>query len=378
LSTGLFLTVCCTLIFILFIYAWEKFIQEQRQITSEADDIWPNLPTKITAFDPLANNGMVHDAFSAESSSTNSAWHQEECQKKTDENHLLQTNLQQTLQEFENYRLIAEEKLSHLQLQLEEMQTSALEQKNEIQRREENIQQLDAKIHDLSYEIKTLLYLHDNEKIDSDKNPMPTVIAENDFLLNNHTQSVSEPTSKGLFDRDLLEKKTAEQVPETIYSLTHPVSSTAEALHLLKKCIDVSQKLMGANGYGVESARYQAFPSYYHAIDQRRLFDVLRDETGALIILYSQQEQKLLFANQQVKTILGWSQEKFISDFALLLEDSHLEWQKALHELNTLPDTRIRILIKGKHGQEILLNCHLGNISRGLFRKHIIGVLYPA
>ncbi len=151
----------------------------------------------------------------------------------------------------------------------------------------------------------------------------------------------------------------------------------AEAMNLLKKCLDTTQQLTGAYYCANEASRYREFSSSYYAMDRRRLFETLRGETRAMLIVYSQKEQRLLFVNNASKSILGWTPKKFIAEFSSIMQVGMSEWTKALHTLNTAPEAQARLLAKTRDGQELLLHCHLGVVSSGLFRHHIMGVLYP-
>jgi len=104
----------------------------------------------------------------------------------------------------------------------------------------------------------------------------------------------------------------------------------------------------------------------------------LRGEQGALIVVYSQKENKLLFVNNEAKALLGWSPEKFVADFSSIVHEGFNDWRRALSMLANASDSQARILAKAKQGQEMILNCHLGVIPTGLFRNYVIGVLYPA
>jgi hypothetical protein len=239
-----------------------------------------------------------------------------------------------------------------------------------MEKRQEQIQQLDSKVHDLSYEIKTLLYLHEDEVSSSKtstraKTEVPAATLP---IFSSH-ESSHESLGRPLA---LAENRMCAQHNK----IESPVHTSVEAAKLLKHCIQLTEKLTGANYHSNESSRYREFPSSYYAIDQRRLFDSLRHETYALIVVYSQKEQKVVFANNEVKTLLGWSPEKLVADFPTLIQGGMQEWKRAIALLTTTSESQARFLFKARNGQEILLNCHLGLIPTGLFRNYVIGVLY--
>lgn len=231
-----------------------------------------------------------------------------------------------------------------------------------MEKRQDHIYQLDTKIHDLSYEIKTLLYLHEAET-----NPVTPSFLKKENPSKTFLAPVSNPEPI----------ETTEDAEEPAISPAAPIQTSQEAMLLLRKCVNIAQKLTGANYYSNEATRYREFSSSHYTIDQRRLFESLRSENGGLILVYSQKESKLLFVNNQCRNLLGWSSEKFVSDFPEFIKEGLVDWKKALVNLGTMPESQARLLAKTKHGHEVILNCHLGVIPTGLFRNYVIGILYP-
>lgn len=291
----------------------------------------------------------------------------QELEAQVEENKQLELKAFQIAQDFADYKLFSEEQLKQKQLQLTALQQMIDDQRTEMEKRQDQIYQLDTKVHDLSYEIKTLLYLNEEEP--------PQVRFPSMF---------KEPEAPHAFAKGALpaaQEQTSgasQAVSHEAYASENPVRTPLEASALLRKCINMAQKLTGANYHGNESSRYREFSTSYYAIDQRRLFDNLRGEPGALIIVYSQKENKLLFVNNESKTLLGWSPEKFVADFSSIVHEGINDWKKALSMLANASDSQARLLAKTKQGQEIVLNCQLGAIPTGLFRNHVIGILYPA
>lgn len=287
----------------------------------------------------------------------------QELQKQIEENKQLEIKVQKIAQDFDDYKLFSEEQLKQKQLQLNSLQQTLEDQRAEVEKRQEQIYQLDTKVHDLSYEIKTLLHLHQEEVTPKKSTIMMTEEMPRFAFHGIPTEPLGQV--KAPYLENPLDQESVVQTP-------------GEAAILLKKCINIAQKLTGANYYSSETSRYREFSSSYFAIDQRRLFDSLRSESSALLIVYSQKENKLLFANHQSRIFLGWSPEKFLSDFSSIMHEGIQDWKKALQLVATASESQARILAKTKQGQEVLLNCHLGVIPTGLFRNYIIGVLYPA
>ena len=288
----------------------------------------------------------------------------QEFEKLTEENKQLELKALQIAQDFADYKLFSEEQLKQKQMQLTALQQMIEDQRTEVEKRQEQIYQLDTKVHDLSYEIKTLLYLNEEERVPN--KPQSTFKEEMPYTVKGTPSSAPE------------QSQAAQAVQHEVHFLENPVKTPLEASALLRKCINMAQKLAGAHYQGNESSRYREFSSSFYAIDQRRLFDNLRGEGGALIVVYSQKENKLLFANNESKTLLGWSPEKFVADFPSIVHEGLNDWRKALSNLATAADSQARLLAKTKQGQEMILNCHLGIIPTGLFRNYVIGILYPA
>lgn len=388
LSFGLLLIACGSLSLILLVYYWELALKEKIQTEhakpSHLISFNPEKENKVTSLDSSHNFSPLIDSetlsikddikdlslleTNLKESQSEQMRLEEEVQCKsqkiehlTEENQLLSIKAQQTIQDFADYKLFSEEQLKQRQLQINVLQQMIEDQRGEMEKRQDQIYQLDTKVHDLSYEIKTLLYLHETESAPAKK--------EETFKT-----KINGPFLEDLDDYPMQ----AAFIPSNNHSSSDKwIRSAPEANILLKKCITMAQKLTGANYYSNEATRYREFSSSNYAIDQRRLFDGLRNEEGGLIVVYSQKEHKLLFANQQSKTLLGWSPDKFTSDFSTIIQEGSTDWKRGLNTLTSATESQIRLLAKNKNGQEILLSCHLGIVPSGLFRNHIIGVLYP-
>lgn len=263
--------------------------------------------------------------------------------------------LEQIMLDFTEYKLSTDEQLKNKTLQVAHLEQTIQEQRLEIEKRQEHILELDNKVNDLGYEIKTLLYLHDNEPKAMEKQATQTAVAVKPQVYMKQLEEVEELST---FDSD-----------------TH-VRTSSDALMLLRRCINTAQKLLGNPYYGNEASRFFEPSLPHYTIDQRRLFDVLRNENGATVFVYSQRDNKMLFVNNQVKHLLGWSPEKFVLEFTALLPKGAEAWNDAVNQLTTDSETHMRLLIKSKEGQEVMTQCQLGAIQAGLFKNHVIGILY--
>lgn len=291
----------------------------------------------------------------------------QEFEKQAEENKQLELKALQIAQDFADYKLFSEEQLKQKHLQLTAFQQLIEDQRTEMEKRQDQIYQLDTKVHDLSYEIKTLLYLNEEESIPA---KMPGAFKE--------VEGAHSLLKGSLHEAQEQSPSASHASQQDVHAFENPVRTPVEASALLRKCINMAQKLTGVNYHGNESSRYREFSSPLYAIDQRRLFDNLRGEAGAVILVYSQKENKLLFVNNESKTLLGWSPEKFVADFSSIVHEGINDWRKALSMLASASDSQARLLAKTKQGQEMVLNCQLGVIPTGLFRNYVIGILYPA
>ncbi len=192
LSLGLLLVVLGTLSLIFLLFYWEQSLREKKTnnslLLSQAS-LLTDKDAKVTLLNPdltfnpiVQSEDLEHARFKENSKELNllqatlatSQKQQEELiqsleikdqalRKQEDENKQLQIRIQQSVQDFADYKLFSEEQLKQKQLQLTSLQQTVEDQRSEMEKRQEQIHQLDTKVHDLSYEIKTLLYLHDDE-----------------------------------------------------------------------------------------------------------------------------------------------------------------------------------------------------------------------
>lgn len=346
LSIGLLIVTGGSLTLYFFICYWEEALRSKMQTsTSLAEN-----ESKVTSLEPALNESLkeLHllQTNLKESHDLQLRLHDElnlktfELQKSQEDHQMFSAKAEQIGQEFIEYKIFSEEQLKQKNLQVNLLQQTIEEQR-------EVIQQLTTKVNDLGYEIKTLLYLQENE-------PKPAEIP-----------SKIQPI------------KPIEEVEDlTRFASDTQVRSHGDALMLLRRCVNTAEKLLGHSYYGSESSRYFEPSLPHYTIDQRRLFDVLRNENGAVVFVYSQRDDKMLFVNNQVKTLLGWSPEKFVSEFFAFLADGQTAWQEAMHQLSSDNEAQARLLIKSKEGQDVIAQCQLGTISAGLFKNHVIGILY--
>lgn len=224
-------------------------------------------------------------------------------------------------------KLEGDEREEALKVRLEEMELGA-HQKQQI------IQQLETQIHDLRYEIKTLLQL--------------TEVDYSKFVMEQPKEAVQPAAPfQGVVKRD------------------------EEARLLLRRCLDLAQRV--STGYRSASQNISADPS---ALDLRRLIDALKEESGALVLLYNPTEKKMLYASKEGRNMVGWAPESLAHDFAAIAEEGLPFWDSAISQLATKPQSSLVLGLKTKGGDEIAFNALLGSVSNGVFRGYVIAVLY--
>lgn len=362
-SFGLLLVTMGTLVFWFFLQGWEEGLLEQKSELIEESLL---VEKKVEEIEKI--NSQDFSEISIKNESLNVLENkQKQLLKELDEKNALYIVLEESyrqlqlkhkkmVQEFTEHKFLAEERLKQKHLQIAELQQAVENQRNEMETRQQQVSQLDTKVHDLSHEIKTLLNLDPEEK--------------------NHFSPLSKKKNGAVPLQPF--SQTSFQNPEGLCVTSDEVrSGVAEATYLLRKCVEAAQKMTGANYLAKETSRYREFSSSYYAIDQRRLFDEFREETGAMILVFSPKEHKPLFVNPRCKSILGWLPEKVMSDFHGIIHESANEWKKGIGQLKGASETHLRLLAKTKEGKEVLLDCLLASVPHGLFRGYVIGVCYP-
>lgn len=364
LSIGLLLVVLGTLSLMFLLSHWEHTIRDKKEnvkakgpLPVDVNDT-NRLEPKVTQLNPSLTSGFGVPFQEEQSSKENeeilkSSQASQKIERLQEENLALQAKIE----EFGEYKIFAEEQLRQKHIQAMNLQDLLHQQTNEMEKREEQIHHLDTKIHALSGEIKNLLHVHQ-------KDPSIQKSAFFGKILEENEGQTGSPAGETDSAGESHPKETAVQTP-------------LEAAKLLKKCIHKVQKLTGGNYTSQEPSRYRTLSTGNFAIDQRRLFDMLRTETGGLLVVCGQNEEKLLFAGPESKTILGWKPEKFVADFPSIMQGKWQDWQKAIRTLSHNSESQARLLAKTKQGDEVFLDCHFGVVPSGLFRNYVIGVLYP-
>lgn len=271
-----------------------------------------------------------------------------------EEKRVFQQQLERISQEFALYKSGCQQSLEEKNSLLEDFQQTISEQRATIVKKQQQVAQLEGKVRDLTYEIKTLLQLAELGS----------------------QQKVEEPTIS--FSPHEEEKKDVKEVEsiEPLLAIDKQVSNPQEALSQLKRCIDIAQKMTGVAHFANGTSRLRDLPVNNYTVDLRRLLDSLRSECLSTILLYSQKEGRLLFVNSHGKQLLGWSSDKFVQHFQDIFQSSIEEWNRAMGQLAYKNEVQVALTLKSRSGEEVLVQCHLGLIPTGIFRNHVIGILY--
>lgn len=277
----------------------------------------------------------------------------EELNNLQNHSHLIQRQLEELKDEFEAYKHTAEVELEEQKKALDESQKTISDQREGIDKKLQQIAQLESKVSDLTYEIKTLIQLAEIENQSMPIYPNLPATEHSNYLSN---FDVIEDEASNLFEKQVV--------------------SEDQATIQLKRCIDIAQKITGANHYSSSNSRFKDLAIDNYTLDLRRLFDSLRMENASTIIFYSQKENKILFVNNQAKNLLGWSPEKFILSFNDIVEPSREIWKQGIASLAIKNTSQLDIKMKSKTGALIDVQALLGIIPTGIFRHYILGVLY--
>ena len=156
------------------------------------------------------------------------------------------------------------------------------------------------------------------------------------------------------------------------------VRNQAQAAIQLKRCIDIAQKITGASHYNNSNSRFKDLSIDNYTLDLRRLFETLRMENASTVFFYSQKESKVLFVNNQSRNLLGWSPDKFVQSFYDIIEPSKEIWKQGITSLAIKNDVQVSLKMKSKAGSSTDVQVHLGIIPTGLFKHHILGIMYAS
>jgi len=250
---------------------------------------------------------------------------------------------------------------------ISEYQSTIQDQREMLDKKQQHILQLDNKVHDLSYEIKALV------QVESYENLLVSGGGVSSKVIQHPVMSHSEAVYQTLPLTSHSQPPPLEEV-----SFSKKIADTTDAHKLLKRCIDIAQKITGASYYHNTNSgsRIRDLSSDPFAFDLRRLCESLRSESGGMILLYSQKERKPLFINDFVKEYTGWMPEKFLMNFSDIIEPAQETWESMLQQMSFKNQNSLDLHLRGKNGSEIEFKAEVGLIPTGVFRNNVIAVFY--
>lgn len=266
-----------------------------------------------------------------------------------------QKNTDTILHDFSHYKNTIQQQLEQSTQIIDTSQQTIAEQRRIIEKKQLHIDQLETKVRDLTYEIKTLLQLAEIVNQPSVDHMTSTEHLNSDGAAAQQLEFNLTPTNAS---------KIENQNPENVSDQ-------------LKRCIDIAQKITGGAHYRTGSLRFRELAGDNYTLDLRRLFEGLRLENHGLVLFYSQKENKLLFASNQVKKFLGWNTDKFLQNFFQVIEPGVDAWKNGISQLAFKNQAHVDINMKNRTGQEIPMHGVLGMVPTGIFRNHIMAVLFP-
>lgn len=267
----------------------------------------------------------------------------EELKKKAEEEERDYRSFQESVKEQQDqYRVL-----------LHEHQQTINEQRDTLEKKQQQIVQLEGQVRDLHYEIKTLMDVEERQSIIR-------------FPLDRYRQKEVD------YSLPPVEEEEEAQISAQY------VEGPEEASQQLRRCLDIAQKITGGHYMHNRPSRLKDLPVENTALEMRRLFDNLRSENQATILLYSPRDNRLLFVNNPIKSLLGWTPERFVHQFSDLLTDGGEAWKHSISQLAFKNEAQTTLWLTAKSGHHVSLSCHLGLIPTGSFRHFVLGVLYPA
>ncbi|MBA3816548.1 MAG: hypothetical protein H0X29_08535 [Parachlamydiaceae bacterium] len=266
-----------------------------------------------------------------------------------------QNSLHKALNDLETYKQTCLQQQEQFKIYNNELQNQIIEYKQQVEKKQYQISHLETKVSDLTYEIKTLLqiaerHLEPSSPLSSDQNIFSSP-SNNSASSNEH-----EPS-------------------DTQYEKL--IASSEAASAMLKRCLDIAQKVTGSNRFNTQISSFLDSPANSFTLDLRRLCDTLRNESSSTVLLYSPKENQILFVNNHIRETTGWSPEKFTQNFNDIIQESLSDWRQSLANLPHKPETSFKLSLKTKSGSNLILKAHLGLIPTGIFRHYAIGILYP-
>ncbi len=290
----------------------------------------------------------------ADLQSSSTLW-QEKYQAEIHAKEIFQKQLASVQEELQHVNESSQRQLEQHQQWMAGQQKTINELRESLEGKHRHILQLEAKTRDLNYELKTLLKLAERP-IEAEPSPEKGIA-----LASVNPQNVSAPLQDNYDD------------PAQIFDFA--VRTPEEAHVHLKRILDVAQRITGASPFG-SSPRFRDLPLDNYALDLRRLFDRLKEINASAILVFSLKENKILFVNEAVRALVGIAPEKFMQSFHELVQEKSTAWPEAVRQLAFKNESKVSLSFKNRQGQELTVDGLLGAVPTGMFKNHLIGILY--
>lgn len=247
-------------------------------------------------------------------------------------------------EEYETYQNQMKEQLKHKELLLGEYQKTITEQRHILEKKQRYIGNLEGKVRDLMYEIRSLLQLEESA------------------------------SNLGAVQVDFTEQSLSDYYLPPVKAAAEPAPFDLSLL--LQKYVEQAETLTGVEHFGRQGGKGSRFMdlSSDNFIDRRRLFDLLKDETHVILFVYSKIEEKFLFVTPNVKNITGWVPEKFIKDPMKCMAKGSVDFQRGLR---TTQEIQLDLSLIRREGKNLECDCLMALINQGPFAQHLIGILSP-
>jgi hypothetical protein len=332
LSLAVFLSGCALLcVGTALLLAFLKSALQKQEVLAPVQGILPKVapPEKIVERVVVDNSGQYLEQIDALKAQLIEKEHVlSEAQGAFQEVKLSHDEMESLVRQLESERLRKEQELSS---KAEELELQSIQ-------KQQMVEQLESQIHDLRYEIKTLLQL--------------TEVDYSKFVM-------EQPV-----------KKT--EVDAALPRMQGNVKREEEARLLLRRCMEVAQKITFPTRPSMQPGSCEV-----SALDLRRLTDAMKEESGALVLFYNPKEKKVLYASRETKQLLGYAPETFAHQFAEIAEEGLPFWEAAVGQLSSKPQSSLVLGLKTRAGEEVVFNVQLGAVSSGGFKGYAVAVFYP-
>lgn len=253
----------------------------------------------------------------------------------------LKQDLSQKEKEFIQSNLDLQSQLDKKETILSEYRSTLQEQRKVIEKKQDDIHLLQNRVDDQKKELESLLKLKTKQT--------DQIISYSD--IESQLEEINSP------------------------SFDEPTNLLDSIQDKLERYVKMAAKLNSSHHLMNKKQMQLQLPLGSLMVDQRRLFDRLQNEESEIILVYSREDKKLLFINEQVKEVLGWTPERFIKDFSYLIQKDYLLWRRALEEIKTVDQKNFRLMMKAKSGKEVLTHCYLKEVPDGVFKGYVLGML---